>query len=115
MGHWQSLLNPDASHDTVVDGDNTVVSTDRAERASRPMAVFFRACQGHSPFVHSAERMRAPCEFGMARSHGHVLHVASLETIKESTIGSGSIRCPNKLSGLRAAPDYELLRLIPTR
>eukprot|EP00959_Pyramimonas_sp_CCMP1952_P277293 5797123-Pyramimonas_sp.AAC.1 len=50
MEHWQSFLSPDASHDTVADEENgdIVISTDRAERASRPMPVFFGACQGHS-------------------------------------------------------------------
>eukprot|EP00959_Pyramimonas_sp_CCMP1952_P230345 4815586-Pyramimonas_sp.AAC.1 len=75
MEHWQSCLNPDASHDTVFDEDNgdSAVSTDGAERACRPMPVFFRACQGHSCFAHSIERMYSPCESGMARCHGHLL------------------------------------------
>eukprot|EP00959_Pyramimonas_sp_CCMP1952_P111939 2341151-Pyramimonas_sp.AAC.1 len=58
-----SFLNPDASHDTV---EELVISTDRPERATKPMPLFFRACQGRSCFAHSIERMHAPCEFGMA-------------------------------------------------
>eukprot|EP00959_Pyramimonas_sp_CCMP1952_P368253 7714058-Pyramimonas_sp.AAC.1 len=114
---WQSFLNPDASRDTVVDAENRnrVVSIDRAERARWPVPVFFRARQGHSCFAHSIERTYAPCEFGTAQCHGHLLHVTSLEAIKESTLGAGTSRHPNKLSGLCKAPGYGLLRLIPTR
>eukprot|EP00959_Pyramimonas_sp_CCMP1952_P214638 4491862-Pyramimonas_sp.AAC.1 len=117
MEHWQSFLNPDASRDTVADEENgdIVIFTDGAERASKPMPVFFRACQGHSCCAHSIERMSAPCEFGMARCHGQLLHVASLETIQESALGSGIIKYPSKLSGLCTAPDGGLLRLIPAR
>eukprot|EP00959_Pyramimonas_sp_CCMP1952_P234430 4898486-Pyramimonas_sp.AAC.1 len=79
------------------------------------MPMFGRACQGHSCFARSIERMHALCEFGMARCRGHLLHAPSLETIEESTFGSGIIKYTNKLSGLCKAPDYGLLRLIPTR
>eukprot|EP00959_Pyramimonas_sp_CCMP1952_P091771 1921229-Pyramimonas_sp.AAC.1 len=51
----------------------------------------------------------------MARCHGHLLHVTPLEAIKESTLGAGTIKHPNMLSGLCKAPDYGLLRLITTR
>eukprot|EP00959_Pyramimonas_sp_CCMP1952_P197010 4119575-Pyramimonas_sp.AAC.1 len=79
------------------------------------MPLFLRACQGHSCFAHRIERMHAPCEFGKAQCHGHLLHVTSLEAIGESTLGEGIIKFPNKLSGLCKAPGYGLLRLIPTR
>eukprot|EP00959_Pyramimonas_sp_CCMP1952_P408460 8560654-Pyramimonas_sp.AAC.1 len=117
MEHLQPFLNPDASHDTAVDEEHgdIVIFTYRAERASRPTPVFFRACQGHSCFAHSIERTCMPCEFGMARCHGHLLRVTPLETMKESTSGSGAITHPNKLSGLRKAPDFGPLGLIPTR
>eukprot|EP00959_Pyramimonas_sp_CCMP1952_P391826 8211291-Pyramimonas_sp.AAC.1 len=50
MEHWRSFLNADASRDTVVDEENgdIVISIDRAERASKSMPLFFRACQGRS-------------------------------------------------------------------
>eukprot|EP00959_Pyramimonas_sp_CCMP1952_P333354 6980253-Pyramimonas_sp.AAC.1 len=76
------------------------------------MAVFFRACQGHSCFAHGIERTRAPYEFGMTQCRGHSLHVTSMEANKESMIDSGVIRYPDKLSGLCRAPDYGLLRLM---
>eukprot|EP00959_Pyramimonas_sp_CCMP1952_P045580 952399-Pyramimonas_sp.AAC.1 len=96
--HWQSFLNADASRDTVVDEENgdAVISIDRAERAYRPMPVFFRACQGHSCFAHNKESMYAPCEFGMARCHGHLLHVTSFETIEESPLGSRGYQVPER-------------------
>eukprot|EP00959_Pyramimonas_sp_CCMP1952_P033147 695210-Pyramimonas_sp.AAC.1 len=80
-----------------------------------PMPLFFRAHRGHSCFAHSIKRMYAPCEFGMTWCRGHMLHVASLETIKEPTLGEGISKYPNKFSRLCKAPDYGLLRLIPTR
>eukprot|EP00959_Pyramimonas_sp_CCMP1952_P473946 9502611-Pyramimonas_sp.AAC.1 len=104
MEHWQSSLNPDASHDTVVDEEN----------GGQLFPLIELNGLGHSCFAQSIERMHAPCEFGLARCHGHLLRVTSLETIKESTLGSGAIKYPNKLSGLRRAPDYGLLRLMPT-
>eukprot|EP00959_Pyramimonas_sp_CCMP1952_P347145 7270901-Pyramimonas_sp.AAC.1 len=51
----------------------------------------------------------------MARCRGHLLHVASLETIEESTLGEGTIKFPNKSSGLCIAPGFGLSMLIPTR
>eukprot|EP00959_Pyramimonas_sp_CCMP1952_P201430 4212254-Pyramimonas_sp.AAC.1 len=79
LEHWRSSLNPDASRDTVVDEENgdIVIATDRAERASKPMPVSFRACQGHSCLARSIERMYAPCVFGMARCRGHLLRDTS--------------------------------------
>eukprot|EP00959_Pyramimonas_sp_CCMP1952_P298365 6241002-Pyramimonas_sp.AAC.1 len=73
MEHWQSLPNPDASRDTVVDEENgdAVVSVGRAERACRPMPVFFVHVKDILVFAHSIELMCAPCEFGMAQCHGH--------------------------------------------
>eukprot|EP00959_Pyramimonas_sp_CCMP1952_P003833 80951-Pyramimonas_sp.AAC.1 len=73
---WRSFLNPYASRDAVVDEEHgdRVITIDRGERAAKPMPLFFRACQGHSCFAHSIERMHAPCEFGMARCHEHLLH-----------------------------------------
>eukprot|EP00959_Pyramimonas_sp_CCMP1952_P228681 4781136-Pyramimonas_sp.AAC.1 len=70
------------------------------------MPVFFRACQGHSYSAHSIERTYAPCEFGMARCRGHLLHATSLVTIKEPMLGEGASKYPNKFSGLCKAPDY---------
>eukprot|EP00959_Pyramimonas_sp_CCMP1952_P131082 2740661-Pyramimonas_sp.AAC.1 len=77
MEHWRSFLDQDASHDTVADAEhgNMVVSIDRADRARRPMPVFFRACRGRSCLVHDREPMHAPYEFGMAQCHVHLLHV----------------------------------------
>eukprot|EP00959_Pyramimonas_sp_CCMP1952_P152927 3199261-Pyramimonas_sp.AAC.1 len=77
---WRSFLNPDASHDTVVDEEHggLVITIDRDERAAKPMPLFFRACQGHSCFAHSIERMYAPYGLGMARCHGHLMHVTPL-------------------------------------
>eukprot|EP00959_Pyramimonas_sp_CCMP1952_P353092 7397348-Pyramimonas_sp.AAC.1 len=47
---WISFLTPDASHDAVVDEENggRIVNVDRAEGATKPIPLFFRACQGHS-------------------------------------------------------------------
>eukprot|EP00959_Pyramimonas_sp_CCMP1952_P006638 138601-Pyramimonas_sp.AAC.1 len=86
---WRSFLNPGASRDTVVDEEHgdLVITIDRDERAARPMPLFFRACQGHSWFAHSIERMYAAYEFGMAWCHGYLLHITSLESIQESTLG----------------------------
>eukprot|EP00959_Pyramimonas_sp_CCMP1952_P006927 144595-Pyramimonas_sp.AAC.1 len=72
-----------------------------------PCHCSFVRIKGHSCFAHSIERMYAPCEFGMARCQGHLLH--------ESTLGEGVVKFPNRLSGLRKALDYGLLRFIPTR
>eukprot|EP00959_Pyramimonas_sp_CCMP1952_P001565 32128-Pyramimonas_sp.AAC.2 len=51
----------------------------------------------------------------MARCREHLLHVTSLEAIREPTLGDGTSKYPIKLSGLCKAPDYGLLRLVPTR
>eukprot|EP00959_Pyramimonas_sp_CCMP1952_P396783 8313381-Pyramimonas_sp.AAC.1 len=48
----------------------------------------------------------------MAQCHEHLLHGTSLEAIKESTLGPGTLKHPNELSGLCKAPGYGLLRLI---
>eukprot|EP00959_Pyramimonas_sp_CCMP1952_P182499 3816259-Pyramimonas_sp.AAC.1 len=37
-----------------------------AERATSPIPVFYRACQGHSTFVASIERMHVPYDPGLA-------------------------------------------------
>eukprot|EP00959_Pyramimonas_sp_CCMP1952_P170782 3568730-Pyramimonas_sp.AAC.1 len=103
LEHWRSFLHPDASRDSVADEErgDLVITIDRAERAAKSMPVFFRACQGHSCVAHGIERMYAPCEFGMARCRGHLLHVTPLETMQESTLGAGTIKYPNMLSGLQ--------------
>eukprot|EP00959_Pyramimonas_sp_CCMP1952_P258743 5408755-Pyramimonas_sp.AAC.1 len=51
----------------------------------------------------------------MARCHGHLLHIASMEAIMDSTLGNGIIICPSKHDGLCKAPDYGILILIPTK
>eukprot|EP00959_Pyramimonas_sp_CCMP1952_P198662 4155358-Pyramimonas_sp.AAC.1 len=43
-----------------------------------PMPMFYRACQGHSTFVASVERMYVPCDPGQVRSHGCLLHFTGL-------------------------------------
>eukprot|EP00959_Pyramimonas_sp_CCMP1952_P197713 4135018-Pyramimonas_sp.AAC.1 len=50
MEHWRSFLKPDASRDAVVEEENgdVVISIDRAERASRPMPVFFHSCMSRT-------------------------------------------------------------------
>eukprot|EP00959_Pyramimonas_sp_CCMP1952_P060204 1257796-Pyramimonas_sp.AAC.1 len=40
------------------------------ERSAVGIPVFYHACQGHSSFVASIERMNVPYDPGRARSHG---------------------------------------------
>eukprot|EP00959_Pyramimonas_sp_CCMP1952_P378403 7927031-Pyramimonas_sp.AAC.1 len=75
------------------------------------MPMFYRACQGHSTFAASSERMYVPYDPGQVRSHGSLLHITDLQTFLEST--SGRVRFPTSDSGLCLGADYELLRLLP--
>eukprot|EP00959_Pyramimonas_sp_CCMP1952_P104388 2181888-Pyramimonas_sp.AAC.1 len=63
-----------------------------------PMPIFYRACQGHSTFTASIERMYVPCDPGQDRSHGSLLHITSLQTFLGST--GGHVRFPTGNSGL---------------
>eukprot|EP00959_Pyramimonas_sp_CCMP1952_P363367 7609149-Pyramimonas_sp.AAC.1 len=76
-----------------------------------PIPIFYRACQGHSTFAASIERMYVPYDPGQVRSRGSLLHITDLQTFLEST--SGSVRFPKSDSGLCHGADYELLRLLP--
>eukprot|EP00959_Pyramimonas_sp_CCMP1952_P296604 6204719-Pyramimonas_sp.AAC.1 len=76
-----------------------------------PIPILYRACQGHSTFAASIERMYVPYDPGQVRSHGSLLHITDLQTFLEST--SGRVRFPKSDSGLCQGADYELLRLLP--
>eukprot|EP00959_Pyramimonas_sp_CCMP1952_P393127 8237251-Pyramimonas_sp.AAC.1 len=57
--------------------------------------------------------MYVPCDPGQVRSHGSLLHIASLQSFLEST--SRHVRFPTGNSGLCYAAYYDLLRLLPAR
>eukprot|EP00959_Pyramimonas_sp_CCMP1952_P449745 9417110-Pyramimonas_sp.AAC.1 len=97
MERWQSFLNPDASHDTVVDEDHgdTVIPIDRAERAYTPMP--------HAKHVCALRIRDGALSWAVAERYVP-------GNIKKSTLGSAAIKYPNKRSGLRKALDHGFLR-----
>eukprot|EP00959_Pyramimonas_sp_CCMP1952_P082020 1713614-Pyramimonas_sp.AAC.1 len=74
------------------------------ERSEIAIPIFYRACQGHSTFVASIERMCVPCDPGQVRCHGSLLHFTDMQTFLEST--DGRVTLPEER--LRALPRSRL-------